>query len=88
MYRLYFSFEIGEYGDWREDSEKACKIIGCKPSSAGTRFGQRDMEWDFDTHKSAMKAALKLLKGFSQGDIQIDEIHEDESRLRFNADWE
>jgi hypothetical protein len=69
MYELDFSHPMGDsMEEWEALNDKAIAIVGDHPHSAGTGFGSRDMQWDFETREKAEAARSALQIAFPKAE--------------------
>jgi hypothetical protein len=70
MYTLNVSFALDE--DFVEKSNRVMEIVGKHSGSSGAGFGERDMQFYFDTREECEIAKNKFLT-LEEFDVQIEE---------------
>jgi hypothetical protein len=69
MYEVDFSHPIGDsLEEWRALNDNAVAIVGHHPDSAGTGFGSRDMQWEFDDKNKAEAVRHALQAAFPKAE--------------------
>jgi hypothetical protein len=79
-YVLDLAVPVRNMAEWDHVNAVVAEVVGLMPGSAGTGFGLRDMQFDFDTRKAAIEAKRRLRAtdlAFEYLDIEVRECDHD-----------
>jgi hypothetical protein len=74
---------FGTMDHWNSVNDRLKKAVGKDSDSAGTGFGVRDSQWNFDTEEEAEAARQRVGKEFYEKEIDYCNTYVEDS-----ADWD
>lgn len=77
-FSLQISVQIENMTDWERANDQATTVVGRRPDGAGTGFGLRDMDWEFDTQTEAQEALARVAQVSNLYSASISEYNDEE----------